>query len=531
MISMKKNSLCLLLLVAVLSACSEKAIPLEFKEYVPLTDAKETFIEERGDIYYRQKDVATLNVPEIDGVNIKRDIHSYSSLNDVYEAFGDNNFVSISNDKNNPNTVTEQTLLVAPVYFTDSSVAASESLKADKKILLENAFFGDESHTTYQSVASYYNRSSYGHLRIKGEVLDWISIDQSSIEAYAEGKNAPESYSDKIAKQIVDNLSEDVFNKYSNNKEGVLDALYIIYDYPYQNDKKNNEDSLFWAYTYHCKSTTKVSNYSWSSFDFVGENALKKHKVDATTYIHETGHLFGLLDYYNKGTLSYYQPMGFMDVMDYNLGDHSPLSKYLLNWTSPYILDMGDKRSGAITIKDFSSTGDFILVPRSDFNGTPYDRYLLISLFTPKGLNDLSGFPSYEYTDANGEKRVFTYPNKYGVLVYEVNAQLGYFESKTIRSFSPTCFINQTPKAGEYFVSFYYDNEINKVDDKPFYHLLESSGYNSFAEGRCASNQTLFKSGSTFDENTFEDLASEFGVSFKISGLTVNEARITFTKL
>ena len=72
---------------------------------------------------------------------------------------------------------------------------------------------------------------------------------------------------------VVDSLDEDTFTKYSKNHEGVLDSLYLIYDYPYQNDKKNSEDSLFWAYTYHCKSLSKVSNYSWSSFDFVGDKA------------------------------------------------------------------------------------------------------------------------------------------------------------------------------------------------------------------------------------------------------------------
>ena len=519
------------MIVGVLSACTGKTIPLEFKKYSYLEESQKTFKKDNGDIYYRNEEVASLNVPEIEGVNIKTGIHTFSSLNDVYEAFDSNNLVSVSNDKNNVNGISEQKLLVAPVYFTNSSVATSESLKAEKKILLENAFFGDERYTTYQSVASYYNRSSYGHLRINGEVLDWMSIPQSSSSAYIEGKNSPENYSDKIAKMIVDNLPEETFSKYANNKEGVLDALYIVYDYPYQNDKKNSEDSLFWAYTYHCKATEKVSNYSWSSFDFVGENALKNHKVDATTFIHETGHLFGLLDYYNKGGLSYYQPMGFMDVMDYNLGDHSPLSKYLLNWTSPYILNMGSHDSGSIKIRDFSSTGDFILVPRSDYNGTPYDRYLLISFFTPKGLNDLSEFPSYQYIDAMGNKGIFTYPNKYGVLVYEVNAQLGYFESKAIRNFTPSCFINETPKAGDYVVNFYYDNEINRYDEKPFYHLLESSGNNSFMEGKCASNDTFFKFGSTFGETTFKELATEFGMTFKVTGMTLNEATITFSKI
>ena len=528
---MNKKAYSLLLLVALLASCKSGVLPLEHKAYSYLESTKETFVQTSGDIYYRNSEVKSLTLPEIDGVNIKTGITTYSTLNDVSLGFDENNYSSISNDINNPNGIIEQNLLVVPVYFTDSSVASSKELKLQKKILLENAFFGDESYTTYQSVASYYNKSSYGHLRIKGEVLDWVSIDQSSSEAYSEGKSSPENYSDKIAKMVSEGLDEEIFNKYSTNHEGVLNALYLVYDYPYQNNKKNSEDSLFWAYTYHCKTSPKVSNYSWSSYYFVGEKALENHKVDATTYIHETGHLFGLLDYYNKGGLSSYQPMGFMDIMDYNLGDHSPLSKYLLNWTSPYILNMGDKKSGSISIKSFSESGEFILVPRSDYNGTAYDRYLLISFFTPKGLNDLSDFPSYEYFDNNGEKRVFTYPNKYGVLVYEVNAKLGYYKSGAIRSFTPSYFVGETPEAGDYVINFYYDNEISRIDDKPFYHLLESSGVNSFIEGKCASNSTLFKYGSTFGINTFKDLATEFGVTFKVSKVSVNEAEITFTKI
>ena len=527
---MKKRLITILILIGILTACRSDTLPLEHKPHSYQEGSMITYKGISGDIYYQNKEIQTLNLPSIDGVNIKTGVTSYSSLNDVSLGFDENNYSLISNNTSDPNGVIEQNLLVVPVYFTDSSVSSSEELKQTKKILLENAFFGEESYTTYQSVASYYNKSSYGHLRVKGEVLDWIAISQSSSEAYAEGKNSPENYSDKIVKMVVDNLDEETFNKYSKNHEGVLDSLYLIYDYPYQNDKKNSEDSLFWAYTYHCKSSSKVSNYSWSSFDFVGDKALSKHIVDATTYIHETGHLFGLLDYYNKGSLSSYQPMGFMDMMDYNLGDHSPLSKYLLNWTSPYILNMGDKSSGSISIKPFSESGEFILIPRSDYNGTAYDRYLLISFFTPTGLNDLSDFPSYEYVDQDGNKQVFTYPNKYGVLVYEVNAKLGYYKSGVIRSFTPSCFVGETPASGDYVINFYYDNEINNQNDKPLYHLLESSGQNSFLEGKCASNKTLFKYNSTFGVDTFQDLASEFGVTFKVSKVTVNEATITFNK-
>ena len=514
-----------------LVGCNESSIPLEYKPYQYKNTALATFKSEKGDIYYRNDKVKTLAIDKIDGVNVKTNIYEFKDLNDVSSAFDAKAYSSYSTDVDNPNWINKQNLLVVPVYFTDSSVALDPSLKEAKTTLLQNAFFGDPSYTFYQSVASYYNQSSYGHLQIKGEVASWFAIEQSSSEALKEAKNSPENYSDKVVNKIVESLDETVFAKYSNNHENVLDALYVIYDFPYQEDKRNNEDSLFWAYTYHCKSSTKVSNYAWSSFYFLGENVLETHKVDVSTYIHETGHLFGLTDYYNKGSNAYYQPMGFMDMMDYNLGDHSPLSKFLLNWTSPYILDMGNNKSGEITLRPFSETGDFILIPTSNYNGTAYDRYLLVSYFAPTGLNDLSDFPSYEYSDIEGNKHIFTYPNKYGVLVYEVNAQLGYYKSQIIRSSSPSYFVGETPAAGDYVINFYYDNELSNSSDKPFYHLLESSGQNSFAEGRCASNETLFRYGDTFGINTFQDLAKEFGVTFQISKATMKEAKITFSKL
>ena len=520
---MKKKALLFFALVGLLSACQINAGSISFEPYSYNLEPKNTFKNEQGDIYYRNDKVIPLDIEEIEGVNIKSGLHHYYDLNDVSSSYENNSYSALSNDVNNPNGVKVQKLLVAPVYFTDSDASLLDS----KRERLENAFFGVKENTTYQSVASFYHQSSYGHLKIEGEVLPWMSINQSSEEAYKEGNKNPENYSDKIAKAIVDNLSEDKFNEYSTNRSGVLDALYIIYDHPYQNDKKNNEDSLFWAYTYHCKSTLKVSNYSWSSYDFVGN----KRQVDATTYIHETGHLFGLLDYYNKGNLSYYQPLGFMDTMDYNLGDHSPFSKYLLNWTSPYILNMGNKEQGDISIRPFSESGDFILVPKSDYNGSPYDRYLLISFFSPTGLNDLSSFPSYEYYDRDGNARIFTYPNKYGVLVYEVNAKLAYYSASVIRSYTPKCPVDENPGSGDYYIYFNNKNELNKDSDKPLYHLLESSGHNTFKEGRSASNDTLFKYNSTFGVDTFTDLANEFGITFKVSKLTTNEAIITFNKI
>ena len=529
MTKMKKRLFPLILLPSILVSCNGN-IPLEVKLYSDYLSPLETYKEERGDIYYRNNRVNTLKVEKIDKVNIKTKVYEYSSLNDVSVGSNSKSYSSFSNDINNPNNYIEQNLLVVPISFTDSPSVNNEKEQEDKRTLLTNAFFGDSAYTNYESVASYYNKSSYGHLRIKGEVLPFFSISQSSLEAEKEAKNSPETYSDKIAKMIVDSLDEETFNKYSNNHEGVLDALYIIYDYPYKNEKHNNENSLFWAYTYHCEKSDKVSNYSWSSFDFLGKDALITHKVDANIFIHEMGHQFGLLDYYNKGSYSYYQPLGFFDMMDYNLGDHSPLSKYLLNWTTPYVLDMGDKSEGDIYIRPFSQSGDFILIPLEDYNNTPYDRYLLVSYFSPTGLNDPSNFSNYIYRDKNGDERIFSFLNNYGVMVHEVNAKLGYYEYNAVRRSTPSYFINETPKSGDYIVNFYYDNELNSSSETPFYHLLESSGTNSFIEGRSANNDTLFGLNASFGKDTFIELSNEFKVSFTVTGLSTNGAKITFYK-
>ena len=65
--------------------------------------------------------------------------------------------------------------------FTESREEARENIK--------NAFFGDdvksssENKTGWESVSSYYKKSSYGKLVISGEVTDWCPISQTLLSA------------------------------------------------------------------------------------------------------------------------------------------------------------------------------------------------------------------------------------------------------------------------------------------------------------------------------------------------------------
>ncbi len=80
-----------------------------------------------------------------------------------------------------------QKLLVVPVSFTDQRKAASEAVRQD----IGKTFFGKASDTGWESVASYYYKSSRGQLTLTGEVTQWIDLgirtrdisDSSQIEA------------------------------------------------------------------------------------------------------------------------------------------------------------------------------------------------------------------------------------------------------------------------------------------------------------------------------------------------------------
>jgi M6 family metalloprotease-like protein len=389
-------------------------------------------------------------------------------------------------------------LLVVPLAFSDSDPSTFEQ----KSILLQNAFFGSPSKNVYESVASYYNRSSYGHIEIKGQVTEWFTSSShlSAEETLSLSKTSSTlKVSSDLANEIVTWLADSDFDltNYLTEDGKYIRGLYVVYDYP---PNYQDTSSLFWAYVDRADSDETLpaaSTYAWSSIDFIGNNAYKSHYVEANTFIHEVGHLFGLQDYYNTDNYSIYQPTGFFDMMDYNLGDHSSFSKYLLNWATPYIVNEPQD----ITIRSFTETGDFILMPTSSFNNSPYDEYILIEYFTPTGLNDSSSFSSYVYTDGDGKTRIFNYPSYHGLRIYHIDARLVYYSPKNARTplgFVENLSAESLASYSNLYVGFAHDNSPNSLSKNMLCHLLSAEGESDFINGIAANNSTLFAYDDTF---------------------------------
>lgn len=531
---MKKRYLSLLFVPLLAISCT-KDTELVFYPYNNETTAQNVKNDIETDNYYRSSSYKTISYKDMDGeikeISTYRDLYSSDNLHNMFL---------------NQNSLGKQKLLVIPVFFKGDNSEESVLKRKEKKIMIQNAFFGDPNKIGFESVSSFYNKSSYGQLSLTGEVTDWYEMEYSredDLTGYGQ-------ITKTVTSKALDWVRSDEYtgkhinlDEYDADNDNYIDGVYLVYDAPYD---KMHSDSIYWAFTSHTKQGEYGLNniapyactYSWSSVDFAYE---KENVAYRNTYIHEVGHIFGLSDYYSSYL---YQPTGSFDTMDSNLGDHCGFSKMLLNWTTPFVI----KDSGTIKLRPFTTSGDLALIPLGDYNGTPYDEYLLLEYFTPDGLNEVES-ASYEYTKSNGQKGIFTYPNYHGLRVYHIDARIAYLTKKIVNGgVNNIISYLEDPKALEklegitsYCVGLANGNENAKNNtSQVLVHLLEKDGNNTFSSGDAASNNTLFRLNDSFGINTFLNFASNksdsngnsysLGYSFTVTSLHSDNITIEFKK-
>ena len=512
---MRKRFLSLICLSALLASCGKEA--LVFSPYTDFEEPRDLMRDYEDDYLVSKKETTPVDT-------------YFGEINNLHDLFRYNRS---GNPRTCMDTKTEVNLLVVPVYFTDSDTSDHDR----KTTLIQNAFFGQTNTTNYDSVVGYYNKSSYGQLKISGEVVDWFNIGISS----SDWKTLSPSYmtaSSIIVEKAVDYLKEQGkdLSKYDNNHDGYIDGVYAVYDHGFTDERNTN--TLFWAYTYYTyrgdndlnKVEPYVNAYSWTS---VYSIAGKGNKANTNYLIHEVGHLFGLTDYYNVVTSSgHYQPTGYFDMMDYNIGDHSAFSKYLYNWTSPLVIK--DNIKTELKLKPLQSSGEYLLLPSNTYNNSPFGEYLLLEYFTPEKLNKHTG--TYTYRDINGNEGTFTYPDYHGLKIYHVNATLGYFvkgnNSACITTVDDPDYFEKISKYGiGVGLDYAYTNSVfDNYDGPVLYHLLESSGNNTFKDGKPATNETLFTKGDDFGITAFNDFTFDNGYKPNFT-LKVKEVRNDYIAL
>ncbi len=300
-------------------------------------------------------------------------------------------------------SVGDQKILVVPIVFKDMPEKATEK----KHEAINQIFFGEAEDTGWESVASFYEKSSFGRLTLSGEVTDYFYSDYTSAEfieldvSEKQEFGNPDNYWDQthyLIREIYESFDAELLKEYDLDGDGHVDALWMVYMNTYVPGAKDNP---FWAYKFYWNQEPNEdkptpNTYAWASIDFADSAvgySIEDNKVDAHTFIHETGHMFGLNDYYDyTGETS---PSGQIDMMDNNIIDHNVYSKYLLNWVEPYHVT-GD---ADIYLRPAESSGDFILI-KDGWNRHAYDNYILIEYYTPTGLNEQDSVKPYISSEA-----------------------------------------------------------------------------------------------------------------------------------
>ena len=269
--------------------------------------------------------------------------------------------------------------------------AAPEGMKER----LEKAFFGTSEDTGWESLQSYYYKSSFGKLNIQGTVLDPFPTNESS--GYYERLGNEDVAVGKIIKAALEYYDSTIdYSEYDTDHDGYIDGLYLVYTAPVN---YTNSDSLYWAFTYEYFTNdveyydgVEADYYCFFGYDFLDEELANGTTpiINTETIIHESGHMLGLDDYYDyddsKGPKG---GLGGADMMDYNIGDHNTYSKAILGWVNPYVVNGYDI---TIEIGKAVETGESIIV-LNEWHDTYFDEYLLIEYYTPTGLNALeAGF-------------------------------------------------------------------------------------------------------------------------------------------
>lgn len=456
-----------------------------------------------------------------------------------------------------------QNVLVLPIEFSDKQFTSSEI--EDIKTLTSGA---PEDTNYWESLASYYNKSSYGKLDLKFTYADPYNVGVTAEKFYKTSTSTSdrESYVYGSAKAMRDAIAsykskngDDATKKFDADDDGYIDTVIMIYSETQCPDYDQSGD-LYWAFRYYDLWNDDLTeadaslegdvdspvgfSYFWASIDFSYSAVEKGKGVDAHTLIHEFGHLLGADDYYNTtANSSYtigYEPTGGNIMMAYNILDHDAFNKLQYSWVTPnYVTGSCD-----VTISSFEKTGDCILVADEDgWNGTAFDEYILLELYTPTGLNELDSKDYYDNTYAKGQTepgiRMWHVDNR----LYKYDAEgdeVGWASDEEIR----------TGDYGDDYLALAISNGSTN-----YYSDVKKKDYNAltlispkgtrYTSKMLSTNEDLFHTGDKFSllDDSLDDLyapyfggeanfdnGSDFNYEIEVTALSSESATVRFTK-
>ncbi|MCR4562705.1 MAG: hypothetical protein K5694_05860 [Bacilli bacterium] len=439
-----------------------------------------------------------------------------------YQTYHD---VGYSNGMRYLQAIGDVNLLVIPIHIDDQySADMNEQVHEG----IEKGFFGEADETGWESVSSYYSKSSYGRLDIQGTVAPWYDSGLSISEV---NKSNIEDLTLAALEDYKEKNNTDC-SEFDLDGDGFLDAVWFIYDIPdyytyYYYSQGTNIGDTYWAFTsWQLDNEADVDSpticsYAWASYTFLYEGYGRN--VDAHTLIHETGHLMGLDDYYDYSGSS--SPAGALDMMDNNICDHNAFSKFALGWVEPYLVD----QKGELRIRPFESSGDCVVIPTDGtYNESAFDEYLILEYYTPTGLNKKDSVDGpYPGNGLQG----FT---ESGVKIYHVDSRLISATRQLLQiQYTPT--VVDTPTRCTYVSHSNTESRTYHEKEWRLLQLMDCAKKRDFtAMNKAADNTSLFYENDYFTLDAYENcfhndgyFNNGDGLDYDISFVDMDETGVT----
>lgn len=468
-----------------------------------------------------------------------------------------------ANDLSSTPCLGSANLLIIPVWFTNSSNFISSSKRDTVRSDIESSYFGTNEATGWRSVKTYYEEESHGALTLTGKVSDWYECNESysnygSDDGYV---TKTRNLVSKATTWYFNNNPSDARRNYDRDGDGYLDGVMVIYAAPDYGSLKNDRLDNLWAYCYWMGDSTAksiinpgINVFFWASYDFMyGSNTVNartgnrnyyggdtRHcSLDAHTFIHEMGHMFGLDDYYDYSKNNY-KPAGMFSMQDHNIGSHDPFSVYALGWGKAYV----PTESVTINLKKFTTTGEMILLsPSFNTYNSPFDEYLLLEYYTPTELNELDTTYAYQNSYPKGS-------SERGIRLWHVDARMLYTTNGYVDATKMTTNPRTTSgRVLQAMTNTYDDGQEVTQDylsplgvsyyDYNFLQLIRKSTSATYKPTDNFSTDSLFREGAEFTMDRYKrqfvksgkfNSGKELGFSFRVNKIELDYISVSIYK-
>lgn len=298
-----------------------------------------------------------------------------------------------------------------PVFMVEFQDATYKDSRVSESEL------GEWFYTADDSIASYYDVSSDGRLKIEGDIYYYTA--EGTIESYETGEALED-----LVQEVLAYFDDEVdFSQYDKNGDGFLDALIL--------SVPSGGDGSFWWAAHHSWYLNPEYEIDGVGLMHYIVNDIQPYPESRDYFLetleHELGHCMGLPDYYKyQYTGADYEGLHGLagkERMDDSQGDFCQFSKLQLGWlTEGDVQIMPDSADRAtFFLPPVKDRGCLLIFPKGaepDFQS----EYFLVEYNTPEGL----------------QKGLF---NRGGVRVLHVQAEViqdeyGYYEYK-YENYSP----------------------------------------------------------------------------------------------